>query len=162
MKRDIHDQARELIALGGEETLSHAQQRWLRAHLEACAPCRDYEGAAHGLVRSLRSLPLAADSRLVQATQMRVRFHAARLQEIRERMWLVGLACFGVGLSAALTAPFLWRLFAWLGKQAAMPSLMWQAAFLSFCIAPALVVSALLLIRGAHMTNSDERVRQWR
>ena len=112
------------------------------------------------MVRTLRSLPFAADSRLVRATQMRVRFHASRLRETRERMWLVGMACLGVGLSATLTVPVLWRLFAWMGEWAGVSTLAWQAGFMFFFIAPALAVSALLVARGTHLTNSGEQPRQ--
>ncbi len=158
MTRDTHDQARELIALG--EGLSDAQQAWLRAHLQECVACRDYEEAVGRVVRGLRSQPLAADSRLVRATQMRVRFHARRLREARERVWLVGMACLGVGLSATLTVPVLWRLFAWMGAWAGVSSWVWQAGFTFFWIAPALVVSALLLARGTHLTNNEEERRR--
>jgi hypothetical protein len=158
MTRNAHDQARELIALG--EGLSDAQQAWLRAHLDECEACRHYAEAANGVVRTLRSLPLAADSRLVRATQMRVRFHASRLRETRERMWLVGMACLGVGLSATLTAPLLWRLFAWMGEWAGVSTLVWQAGFAFFWIAPALVVGVLLLARGTHLISNGEK--QWR
>lgn len=159
MTRDTHDEARKLIALG--DALSDAQQIWLRDHLEECASCRDYGEAAAQMVRALRSLPVAADARLVQATQMRVRFHAARLHEARERMWLVGMACLGVGLSATLTLPLLWRLFAWMGEQAGVSALVWQAGFLVFFIAPALVVSVVLLARGTHVKNHGQGSRQW-
>lgn len=154
MTPNPHDEARELIALADD--LSPAQQNRLRAHLDECAGCRDYADAAGRVVRSLRSLPVAADARLVRATQMRVRFHARRLRETRERMWLVGVACVGVGMSAALTAPLLWRLFAWIGAQAGVSSAVWQAGFAFFCIAPALVVSVLLLARGTHLSNRRE------
>src|SRR5438445_3275681 len=160
MTRNAHDEERELIALG--EGLSDAQQAWLRAHLDECEACRHYEEAANAVVRTLRSLPLAADSRLLRATQMRVRFHASRLRETRERLWLVGMACLGVGLSATLSVPLLWRLFAWMGEWAGVSTLVWQAGFMLFFIAPALVVSMLLLARGAHLTNIGERSRQWR
>jgi len=153
MTRNAHDDARELIALG--EGLPDSQEAWLRAHLNQCASCRDYAEAANRAVRALRSQPLAADSRLVRATQMRVRFHAARLRETRERMWLVGMACLGVGLSATLTVPFLWRLFAWMGERAGVSTLVWQAGFMFFFLAPALVVSVLLLARGAHLSNAS-------
>ena len=116
MTRNPHDEARELIALADD--LTPAQQNRLRAHLDECEDCRNYADAAGRVVRILRSLPVAADARLVRATQMRVRFHARRLRETRERMWLVGVACVGVGISAAFTAPLLWRLFAWIGGQA--------------------------------------------
>jgi predicted anti-sigma-YlaC factor YlaD len=155
MTRDTHDEARELIAWGGG--FSDAQQAWLRAHLSECEACRHYAEAASGVVRSLRSLPLAADSRLVRATQMRVRFHASRLRETRERLWLVGMACLGVGLSATLTVPPLWRLFAWMGKWAGVSTLVWQTGFIVFFMAPALVVAVLLLARGTYLTNNGER-----
>jgi predicted anti-sigma-YlaC factor YlaD len=157
MTRSAHDEARELIALG--ESLSDAQQARLRTHLDECEACRHYAEAANGVVRTLRSLPIAADARLVHATQMRVRFHASRLREARERMWLVGMACLGVGLSATLTVPFLWRLFAWMGERAGVSTLVWQTGFMFFFIAPALVVSVLLLARGTHLTNDGEQSR---
>ncbi len=157
MTRNVHDEARELMAVGNG--LPDSQQVWLRAHLDECEPCRDYFEAANGVVRTLRSLPLAADARLVRATQMRVRFHASRLRETRERMWLVGMACLGVGLSATLTIPLLWRLFAWMGEQAGVSALVWQTSFMFFFIAPALVVSVLLLARGTHLTDNGEQSR---
>ncbi|PYV98487.1 MAG: hypothetical protein DMG89_11025 [Acidobacteria bacterium] len=158
MTRDTHDEARALIALG--EALSDAQQIWLWAHLQDCATCRDYAQVADRVVRALRSLPVAADTRLVRATQMRVRFHASRLRETRERMWLVGMACLGVGLSATLTVPLLWRLFAWMGAWAGVSNAVWQTGFACFWIAPALVVSVLLLARGTHLTNHEQGSRR--
>ncbi len=157
MTRNEHDEARELIALG--EGLPESQQAWLRAHINECEECRHYAEAANGVVLTLRSLPLAADARLVRATQMRVRFHASRLRETRERMWLVGMACLGVGLSATLTVPFLWRLFAWIGERAGVSTLVWQTGFVAFFIAPALVVSVLLMARGTHLTSNGEQSR---
>ena len=158
MTRDTHDKARELTALG--ERLSDAQQAWLRAHLDECEVCRDYAEAVNGVVSTLHSIPFAADSRLVRATKMRVRFHASRLREARERLWMVGMACLGVGLSATLTVPLLWRLFAWMGEGAGVSSWVWQAGFAFFWIAPALFVSAVLLARGTHLTSNGGR--QWK
>ena len=157
MTRNPHDEARELIALG--EGLPETQQAWLRAHLDECEACRHYGEAANGVVRALRLLPIAADSRLVHATQMRVRFHTSRLRETRERMWLVGMACLGVGLSATLTVPLLWRLFAWMGERAGVSTLVWQTGFVFFFIVPALAVSVLLLARGTHLTNNGDQPR---
>jgi predicted anti-sigma-YlaC factor YlaD len=159
MTRDTHDEARELIALG--DALSDAQQIWLRNHLEQCTSCRGYAEAAAQMVRALRSLPIAADARLLRATQMRVRFHAARLRETRERMWLVALACLGVGLSTTVTLPLLWRLFAWMGEQAGVSTLVWQAGFVVFFVVPALVVSVVLLARGTHIKSHGQGSRQW-
>jgi len=159
MTRDTHDEARELLTLG--DVLSDAQQIRLRNHLEECVSCRDYAEGVAQMVRSLRSLSVVADARLVRTTQMRVRFHAARLRETRERMWLVGMACLGVGLTATLTVPVLWRLFAWMGEQAGVSTLVWQAGFLFFFIAPALVVSVVLLACGNHVKSHGQGSRQW-
>ena len=159
MTHSPHDEARQLIALSGRGNVtevSDAQQTWLRAHLAECEACRRYAEAASVVVSSLHSLPLAADARLVRATQMRVRFHANRLRETHERMWLVGVACLCLGLSATLTLPMLWRLFAWMGAWAGVSNLVWQAGFAFSWIAPALVVSALLLARGTHLTGASE------
>jgi predicted anti-sigma-YlaC factor YlaD len=159
MTPSAHELARELIALAGTEDFSHEQQTWLRAHLRECGACREYEEAAGRVVRALRSQPLAADYALVRATQMRVRSRALELQQRQERVWLVGMACVFVGLSAAITTPLLWRTFEWMGAWAGVSSAVWQVAFAFFWIVPALVVSALLLARGTHLTHNG--VQQW-
>ena len=155
MKRDAHEEARELIAFGNE--ISEAQQTHLRSHFKQCESCRQYAEQVGGIVRILRSAPLAADARLVRATQMRVRFHAVRLREARQRMWLMAIACVGVGLSATVTIPYLWRLFEWIGESADLPALVWQAGFVVFFITPALVVAVLLAARSMRLTNEGER-----
>jgi predicted anti-sigma-YlaC factor YlaD len=165
MTRSVHERAQELIALGGtgdkERDLPNAQQQtWLRAHLQECSACRDYQEAAGRAVRALHSQPLAADSALVRATQMRVRSRALELRQQQERIWLVCLSCFFVGLSAAITTSLFWRAFEWMGAWAGVSNWVWQAGFTFFWIVPALVVSALLLARGTHLTSNGET--HWR
>jgi len=161
MTSGLHDRARQMIALGSVDALAAAEQTWLHAHLQDCDACRDYAETTGQVIRSLRSVPLAASPRLVRATQMRVRFHASRLRETRQRMWLVATSCLGVGISAALTAPLLWRAFALIGEWAGLSRPIWEAGFVFFFIAPALVVSVLLLARGTHLTNHGVRSQQW-
>ena len=151
MTQTSHDEAQVLIATGN--VLTTAEQAWLRNHLEECAECREYVEACNRVGAALRAVPVTADARLVRATQMRVRFHANRMREVRARMWMVGVACMGVGLSAAVTAPLLWRLFAWMGARAGVSDTVWQAAYGGFWIAPVLVVSVLLLARGTHLAD---------
>lgn len=161
MSGNVHEQARELIALAGvENDLSVEQQNWLRAHLEDCAACSEYAEAARQTIRVLRSQSLAADSALVRTTQRRVRARADELRQQRERMWLVCLSCIFVGLSAAITTPLFWRAFEWMGMWAGVSSWVWQASFTFFWIAPALVVSALLLAHGTHWSSSEKA--QWK
>jgi len=152
--RDSHQQARELIAWGSPGS-TDSQQTWLRTHLDGCASCRDYAQAAERFVRSLRSVPVAADLALVRTTQMRVRLHAHQLQQRQERLWLVWMSCILVGLSAAITTPFLWRAFQWLGEWARVSSPVWQVGFMVFWISPALAASLIFLARGIHLSDTN-------
>ena len=154
VNRDPHQQGRELIACGSQD-LTDSQQTWLPAHLDGCASCRDYAQAAEQFVRSLRSVPVAADLTLVRTTQMRVRLHAGQLRQKQERLWFVCVSCILVGLSAAVTTPLLWRGFEWIGGWAQVSSPVWQVGFMVFWISPALAVSLIFLARGIHLTDAN-------
>jgi len=153
MTRDMHEQARELIAYGG--SLTNARHSWLQAHVQSCDSCRAYAQAADQVIRSVRSVPMAADSALVRTTQMRVRARAQQLRQRQERLWLVWISCAFVGLSAAITTPLLWRGFQLLGESAQVSDLVWQASFAVFWIAPTFAASALLLARGTHLMDRN-------
>jgi len=79
---------------------------------------QSYAEAASAVVRTLYSLPLAADSRLVASDADAGALPRRQASGNAERLWLVGMSCLGVGLSATLTVPLLWRLFAWMGEWA--------------------------------------------
>ncbi len=157
MTRNIHEDALKLISLGGD--LPDAQQVWLQAHLNECEACRQYAEGASGVVRALRSQPLAADSRLVRATQMRVRQRTLELQQTRERLVVVALSCTLVAFLSALTTPLVWQGFAWLGRWNQMPGPVWQAGFALFWIAPTVAASLLFLAHGTHLSGSDGAFR---
>src|SRR5580698_1209116 len=155
MTRDIHQQTQEWIDLTGVDGLSDAQQSQLQTHLRECDACREYADATGQVIRSLRSVPMAATPVLVRRTQARVRQHAQLLRQQRERLWMVGVACAGIGFSAAVTLPLMWRVFSWLGAWAGVSNPVWETGFTVFVIAPALLVSVLLLIRGTHVTDAS-------
>lgn len=157
MTRNAHDEARELIALG--EGLADAQQAWLRAHLDECEACRHYAEAANGVVRTLRSLPLAADFALVRATQMRVRQRALELQRQQERLWVICVCGVAVTLGTALTTAVLWRGFAWMGQQARLPDPVWQIGLVALGLMPAIVAGILLLARGTYLADHNGSVQ---
>lgn len=159
MTSDIHELARRSIALGRVDNLADQEQLLLQTHLRECESCRNYAEATERLIRSVRSVPLAAGPGLVRATQMRVRERARQLREERERLWLVGLSCFLVGVSTAITIPFLWRAFQWIGHWTEMSPPVWEAAFGAFLIVPALAASVVLLGRGVHITGNGIRRR---
>jgi hypothetical protein len=159
MSGSNHAHAQELIALSSGQDLSEAEQEWLRAHLQECAACNEYAEAVGRTVSVLRSRPLAADFSMVEATRWRVRARAEQLRQQRERAWLVCLSCLFVGFSAIITTPLFWRACAWAGERAGISDWIWQAGFAFFWAAPALVVSALLLAHGTHLTSNGERQR---
>jgi len=154
MTRNAHDEAQELIALG--EGLSDAQQTWLRAHLDNCEACGRYAEAANRVVRALRLLPLAADSRLVRATQMRVRIRARDLRQRRERLLLVASSCALVAISSALTTPLVWQGFEWLGRWSQLPNPVWQVGFVLFWVAPTIAAGVLFLAHGTYLSGSND------
>jgi predicted anti-sigma-YlaC factor YlaD len=153
MTRDVHQQTQEWIALNGVDGLSEAQQSQLQIHLRECDLCRAYAEATTQVIRSLRSVPMAATPSLVRTTQARVRQHAHLLRQHKERLWMVGVACTGIGFSAAVTIPIMWKIFSWLGNWTGVSSPVWQTGFAAFLIAPALLVSVLLLLRGKQATD---------
>jgi predicted anti-sigma-YlaC factor YlaD len=153
MTRNTHDEAQQLIALG--EGLSDAQQAWLRDHLDECEACRHYAEAVNGVVRTLHSVPFAADSRLVRATQMRVRARALELQRQQERLWVICVCCVAVTLGTAFTTAVLWRGFAWMGQQARLPGPVWQIGLLALGLMPAIVAGILLLAQGTYLADHN-------
>jgi predicted anti-sigma-YlaC factor YlaD len=152
MTQSSHQEIRRLIA-DSVDDLSEDQQALLHAHLQDCGACRDYAAATAEIVRALRGIPVAADPRLVLNTQARVRARALALRQRQQWLMLVALACPLVGLSAAITTPLIWRAFDWIGTQAGLSRLVWQAGFAFYCMVPALLVSVLLLLRGTHLGN---------
>lgn len=173
MTRNIHEQAQELIALAGANDrandraddraggndLSSAQQNWLRAHLEECLACRNYADAAGGVVRALRSQPVAADFSLVRTTQMRVRSRALELRRQQERLWVICVCCVAVTLVTASTTAVLWGGFAWLGQQARLPDPIWKFGLLAIGLMPAIVTGILMLARGTYWADHNGSTR---
>jgi len=153
MIQSSHDEIRKLIATSADD-LSQAQQALLHAHLQECDSCRDYAAATAEIVRAVRGIPLAADTRLVLNTQARVRARAFALRQRQQWLTLTALACPFVGLCAAITTPLIWRAFDWIGTHAGLSRPVWQAGFVFYCIAPTLLISVLLLFRGTHLANS--------
>ncbi len=155
MNADLHERARLLIALSGPEGFSNAEQSWLAAHLESCAPCREFAENARETIRSLRAVSITAGGSLVSTTQMRVRQRAQELQRRQERLWVVCVCCAAVTLYAAFTTAVLWRGFAWMGEQARLSAPVWEIGFVAFCWMPAILVGILLLARGTHLADRN-------
>jgi hypothetical protein len=149
-----HQRARQIIALTSAADDPSADQTWLRAHLTHCADCRAHASVATQMIVALQSDFLLPDFALMRATQARLHARAAELRHQRDRRWMIVSACLFVGLSAAITTPFLWRAFAWMGLHAGVPTPAWEAAFTVFWFAPALVAGVILVARGTHLDHN--------
>jgi peptidoglycan biosynthesis protein MviN/MurJ (putative lipid II flippase) len=98
---------------------------------------------------------VAADSALVQATQMRVRTRALELRQQQERFWVICVCCAAVTLGTALTTVVLWRGFAWMEQQARLSSPVWPIGLLVLSLMPAIVAGILLMARGTHLADHN-------
>jgi predicted anti-sigma-YlaC factor YlaD len=150
MKRDVHEQARELIACSVNDANDESTS-WLRQHLQDCDSCREFAESLSHLSSALHSIVFAADARLVRLTQLKVRARAEQLRQQQERMRLVGLSCLLLAISGATTTPLLWNGFHWIGELTQAPGPVWQLGFAVFWIAPAIVISVVLIARGIHL-----------
>jgi putative zinc finger protein len=156
MNSDSHERARMWIALSGPgEELSSADQSWLRAHLDSCPPCREFRDNSLEAVRVLRGISITADTRLISATQMRVRQRALELQRQQERFWMICACVAAVTLCSAVSTALLWRGFAWLGQQAQFPASVWEGGFVVFYLTPAVLAGGLLLAQGTFLAEHD-------
>jgi hypothetical protein len=144
-----------LIALSGSEEVSHAEQSWLAAHLESCAPCREFAENSREAVRSLRAIPITAGGGLVSTTQMRVRQRALELRRRQERVWVVSICCAAVTLCTAFTTAVIWGGLAWVGQQVRLSPPVWEIPFVVLCFMPGLLVGIFLLARGTHLADHN-------
>jgi peptidoglycan biosynthesis protein MviN/MurJ (putative lipid II flippase) len=123
--------------------------------MQECTACRDYAEAAARAIRELRSQPVAADSALVQATQMRVRSRALELRQQQERLWVICVCCAAVTLGTAFTTVVLWRGFAWMEQQARLSGPVWPIGLVVLSLMPAIVAGILLLAQGTHLADHN-------
>jgi predicted anti-sigma-YlaC factor YlaD len=165
MNNDVHERARQLIALSGSAPQSSGQSShqsssaWLAAHLETCASCRAFAANAAESIRALRAIPIAAGRSLVSTTQLRVRHRALELLHYRERLWLVAVCCVAVAFSALVSTFALWRGFEWIAARTHLASSVWQLAFLVFCVMPTLITAILLLAKDTHLPHQTGSYR---
>ena len=157
MREDVHQQARQLIALDGRaEPLSVDQQAWLRVHLQDCEACRQYSEAAGEVIQAVRSQPMEMDVAFMRRLQADLRLHAVEQRRRQERVRLAILFCVFAGVSALLTTFGSWRALEWITVTAHPSSLVWKIAFALFWIVPTLVVSAVLMVRGTPLHDKGE------
>jgi predicted anti-sigma-YlaC factor YlaD len=152
---NIHDRARQLISQERIEGISVPENTWLVAHLQECDSCADFARKTSAALRSLQTIPIALPAGLAERTQFRVGLRAQQLRQHEPRrraLWIAAGISWAAGVASA---PYVWRLFAWLGEQAGVPKLVWEMGFGLWWAVPALIAAVVLL--SEHEKQSGER-----
>jgi hypothetical protein len=149
MSENVHQRAEQLFAQSLVEGLSSSDQAWLEAHLRECADCVQRTASTQQLLRALRNVPVAIPRDLAARTQLRVRLRAqesAPTSTSGALLWIITAASWLVGV---LSAPLVWRGFAWLGGEFSLPKPMLELGFVLWWAVPALIAVAAVLHQRA-------------
>jgi hypothetical protein len=149
MSENVHDRAQQLFSQSLIEGLLSADQAWLEAHLRKCVACARETAATQDLLRALRTVPVATPGDLVARTQLRVRLRAqefAASSSSGTLLWIITAASWLLGV---LSAPLVWRGFAWLGAYFNLPKPVLELGFVLWWAVPALIALAAVLHQRA-------------
>jgi predicted anti-sigma-YlaC factor YlaD len=156
MSEDVHARAGHLIAQERVEGIAPEDRQWLDKHLQECESCAAQEQLTEEAVRTLRSVAVPLPRTLASRAQMRVRLRAQELREREPRSRMIWVVC---GLSWALgiaSAPYVWRVFAWMGEHTGAPKLVWELGFGLWWTIPALIAAVVLLLENARKTDEGD------
>ncbi len=162
MNEDVHQRAERLIVANRVEGLSAVDEEWLNLHLQVCARCAGRANSTDQALRSLRSVSICVSPGLIRATRLRVRARALELRERRAQMVMLWVSCALSWVLGALSAPFAWRAFAWLGERFRMPAVVWQLGFALWWALPAVAVAVVLVMRKTQTERRDESLDRTR
>ena len=152
---NIHDRAQQLISQERIEGIPASENNWLAAHLQECESCANFARKTSAALRSLQTIPIALPAGLAERTQFRVGLRAQQLRQHEPRRRALWIAAGISWVAGVASAPFVWRLFAWLGEQAGVPKLVWEMGFGLWWAVPALIAAVVLL--SEHEKQSSER-----
>ncbi len=149
MSDNMHERAQQLFTQSLIEGLAPQEQAWLDAHLRECGDCAGELASTRELLHALRNLPVTVPRDLAARTQMRVRLRANQTAQAPEGgtiLWIITGASWLLGI---FSAPFVWRVFAWIGLQLNLPKPVLEFGFLLWWTVPALAGVAAVLYQRA-------------
>ncbi|GAC1668488.1 MAG: hypothetical protein NVS9B4_24420 [Candidatus Acidiferrum sp.] len=149
MRETLHERAECLIAQQRVEGISVIEKEWLDGHLAACARCATVAQGTANALRTLRGLTVETPRGMVERTQFRVRLRAQELREREPKRRALWLACGFSWAFGLLSAPYVWRAFAWLGERTGLPKYMWELSFVLWWMIPAAAAAVILLMENA-------------
>lgn len=153
MNKNMHERAERLIVAARVEGIDASDRGWLDRHLAECPQCAAVHEATESAIQSLRSVSLEVDPALIRATRLAVHRRARELRERPIRMLPLWIFCTLSWVLGAVSAPYLWRGFEWIGRRVGVPDLMWQTAFLLWWALPAVAVAAILTVKKPQTTE---------
>lgn len=162
MSENVHERALELIARAHVEGMSEADSTWLRTHLETCDFCAEHARQTDRALRLLRTAAIPLPEGLASRTQFRVRLRAQELRAREPQRRALWLACGISWIFGIVSAPYVWRLFAWFGERTGVPKLVWELGFGLWWTIPAVFVAVVLLMEKARQGDEPTWMKQGR
>jgi hypothetical protein len=157
MSGDDHERAERVILENWVEGLSPTDHQWLNRHMETCARCAKLADSAGQALHSLRSVSVRVDPVLIRATRLRMHARALELHERRTQMTMLWISCTLSWVLGAVSAPFVWRAFGWLGEHYRIPAFAWQLGFTLWWALPAATVTVVILMRRTQTESRTGR-----
>jgi hypothetical protein len=160
MSENVHERALQLIAQARIEEMPESDSAWLRTHLENCDFCTEHARQTDRALRMLRTTAIPLPDGLASRTQFRVRLRAQELREREPRRRAIWLACAVSWAFGIVSAPYVWRLFAWFGERTGVPKLVWELGFGLWWSIPALFALVVLLMEKVRQSDVSNEMRQ--
>jgi hypothetical protein len=146
MNENLHQRAQQLFTQSLIDGLSSADQVWLDAHLRECGKCAQEIASTSQLLQALRNVPVAVPRDLAARTQLRLRLRGQEPAGSGALLWIITAASWLLGI---LSAPFVWRVFAWAGSQLNLPKAVLEFGFVLWWTVPALIAVGVVLHQRA-------------
>lgn len=156
MSNELHGQARELFAKSLVEGLSASEQVLLNAHLRECAACAGEFAGTQEILRGLRTVHIATPRDLASRTQMRVRLRAAETAQTSRSGMLIWVVTIFSWVLGVVSAPLVWRGFAWAGEHFGLPKTALEMAFVLWWAIPALFAVGAVLYQKALVSSAQK------
>jgi hypothetical protein len=162
MSEKVHERALQLIAQARVEGMPESESAWLRTHLETCDFCTEHALQTDRALRALRTASIPLPDGLASRTQFRVRLRAQELREREPQRRALWLACGLSWIFGIVSAPYVWRLFAWFGERTGVPKLVWELGFGLWWTIPAVFFLIVVLMEKLRQSDEPSRIRQSR
>jgi hypothetical protein len=152
---DAHARAQELFAKSLVEGLPKGEQTWLNAHREECTVCSSEFASTQEILQGLRTIHIATPRDLAARTQLRVRLRAAEPVQTPGGflIWAVTIFSWALGV---VSAPLVWRGFAWAGAHFGFPKLALEMLFVLWWAIPALLAVGGVLYQRSLVSNTHQ------